>query len=282
MDFVEKVLKGVKDLPTLPTVYSALCDVIANPRSTAEDVAKVISADQASTVKVLRITNSAFFGFRGRIENISRAVVVLGFDEIRNIILASSVINLFDKGRAVERFRPRDFWAHSIAVGLTTRALGKMVGIQHLENFFVMGVLHDIGKLLLFEYMKDEYDQVLALVQEKKCYIREAELEVLGMDHALVGSMVADQWGLPEPIRNAIHYHHVGMVRGEPDLLVACVHLADILARALELGYPGDELIPQPNDCIWEVLKLRPGMIGRIMPSLLRDYESTLHSMLLT
>jgi putative nucleotidyltransferase with HDIG domain len=282
MGLIEKILMKVKDLPTLPAVYSAVCDAIDSPRSTAEDVARVISTDQASTIKVLKIANSAFFGFSGRIETISRAVVVLGYDEIRSFVLSSSVMNLFKKHPILHRFHPRAFWAHSIAVGLITRALGKRMGVVHLENFFVAGILHDIGKLFFFEFAEEDYSRVLTLVDEKGCFIREAELEVLGIDHALAGSMMADQWKLPEPIRNALHYHHFGMVGEEPDLIVACVHLGDILARALTLGNPGDDLVPQPNEGIWEVLKLQPGTIRKMVPVLLRDYEDTIRSMLLS
>jgi len=282
MDLIEKILTRVKDLPTLPSVYSALCDAIASPRSTAEVVARVIAADQASTLKVLKMANSAFFGMSGRIETVSRAVVILGFDEIRNMVLSSSVMDLFKKGKTLHRFHPRAFWAHSIAVGLITRMLGKRMGIVHLENFFVAGILHDIGKLFFFEFAEEVYVRTLRLVDEKDCFIREAELEVMGMDHALAGSMVADQWRLPEPIRNAIHYHHFGMIGGEPDLLVASVHLADILARALTLGYAGEDLLPQPNEGIWEVLKLQPGTVRKMVPSLLRDYDETIQSMLLS
>jgi len=282
MDLIEKILSRVKDLPTLPAVYSALCDAIAAPRSTAEDVARVISADQASALKVLKMANSAFFGFSGRIETVSRAVVVLGLDEIRNLVLSSSVMDLFKKRRSLHRFHPRAFWSHSIAVGLITRALGKKMGIVHLENFFVAGILHDIGKLFFFEFAEEDYARTLAIVDEKDCFIREAELEVLGMDHALAGSMVADQWRLPEPIRNAIHYHHFGTVGGEPDLILASVHLGDILARALTLGFPGEDLLPQPNEDIWDVLKLKPGTIQKMVPGLLRDYEETIRAMLLS
>ena len=109
MNLTEKILKNVKDVPTLPTVYSALSEAMANPQSTASDVAKIVSMDQASAIKILRIANSAFFGFSGRIENIHRAIVVLGFNEVRNLILASSVMNLFSKKESLISFRPSDF-----------------------------------------------------------------------------------------------------------------------------------------------------------------------------
>lgn len=281
MDLIEKILKNVEDLPTLPTVYSALCDVIADPQSTANDVAKVVSMDQASTIRILRIANSAFYGFSGRIENIPRAVMILGFNEVRNLILASSVMNLFSKKKSLTGFRPRDFWAHSIAVGLIARSIGRILGSTDSENFFVAGVLHDIGKLFFLEYAEKDFEKVLASVAENDRLIRDAEVEILGLDHALMGSMLADQWKLPGPIRNAIHYHHFGVVGEKPDLLVASVHVGDILARALELGHPGDPFVPQPNESIWEILKLRPGTISKMVPALLRDYEEALGTILL-
>jgi putative nucleotidyltransferase with HDIG domain len=279
MDLAEKILKNVKDVPTLPTVYSALYDAMANPQSTANDVAKIVSMDQASAIKILRIANSAFFGFSGRIENIHRAIVVLGFNEVRNLILASSVMNLFSKKESLIGFRPSDFWAHSLSVALIARSIGKLAGGINVENFFVAGILHDIGKLYLFEFAEDDFVRVLASVEENSRLIRDAEVEILGMDHALMGSLLADQWTLPEPIRNAIHYHHFGTVGDKPDLLVASVHVGDVLARALELGHPGDSLVPQPNESVWEVLKLRPGMISKMVPSFLRDYEEAVSTM---
>ena len=281
MNLVEKILENVKDVPTLPTVYSALCDAIENPHSTANDVAKIVSMDQASTIRILRIANSAFFGFSGRIENISRAVMIIGFDGVRNLILASSIMNLFTKKRAVTGFKPREFWGHSIAVGLIARLMAKMSGVVNAESFFAAGILHDIGKLYLFEFAENEFMRVLSLAADSNRLIRETEVEVLGMDHALMGSLLADQWRLPEPIRNAIHYHHFGTVGEKTDLLVASVHVADILARAFEMGHPGDNLVPQPNENVWNVLKLRPGMIGRMLPIILREYEEAVRTMLL-
>lgn len=107
MDLVQRILKDAKDLPTLPTVYSALCDLIASSKSNAQAVAELISTDQASASRLLRVANSAFFGFSGKIETISRAVVLLGFDEVRNLILSSSVMNLFQKRKPLLGFRPR-------------------------------------------------------------------------------------------------------------------------------------------------------------------------------
>ena len=279
MNLVEQIVKNVKDVPTLPTVYSALCDAMANPQSTANDVAKIVSMDQASTIKILRIANSSFFGFSGRIENIQRAIVILGFNEVRNLIMASSVMNLFSKKESSTGFRPNDFWAHSLSVGLIARSIGKLAGTVNVENFFVAGILHDIGKLFFYQYAGDDFVRVLSSVEKDNRLIRDAEVDIFGMDHALVGSLLADQWKLPGPIHDAIHYHHFGTVGDKPDVLVASVHIGDILARALGLGHPGDNLVPQPNEGVWEILKLRPGMMSEMVPSLLQDYEEAISKM---
>jgi putative nucleotidyltransferase with HDIG domain len=279
MNPVDKILKNVKDAPTLPTVYTALCDAMANPQSTANDVAKIVSMDQASTVKILRIANSSFFGFSGRIENIQRAIVILGFNEVRNLIMASSVMKIFSRKDALNGFRPSDFWAHSLAVGLIARSVARLAGCPIVENFFVAGILHDIGKLYFYQFAEDDFARVISSVEKENRLIRDAEVEIFGMDHALMGGLLADHWKLPKPIHDAIHYHHFGTAGDEPDLLVASVHVGDILARALGLGHPGDDLVPQPNENVWEVLKLRPGMISKMIPSFLQDYEEAVTKM---
>ena len=279
MNAVDRILKTVKDAPTLPTVYTALCDAMSNPHSTANEVAKIVSMDQASTIKILRIANSSFFGFSGRIENIQRAIVILGFNEVRNLIMASSVMTMFSRKESTTGFKPNDFWAHSLSVGLLARAIGKLAKCTNVENFFVAGILHDIGKLYFYQFAHEEFVRAISSVEKEGRLIRDVEVEVFGMDHALMGSSLADHWKLPEPIRDAIHYHHFGIAGDKPDLLVASVHLGDILARALGLGHPGDDLVPQPSDCIWDILKLQPGMISGMVPSFLQDYEEAVSKM---
>ena len=276
MDLYEKIQNGVQDLPTLPTVYSALSDAMAKPSSTAEEIAEIVSADQASAFRVLKVVNSAFYGFPGRIDSISRAVVILGFDEIRNLILATSVMDIFGKRDSALDFRPGDFWAHSIAVGLLTRMIGQAAGVVAQENLFVAGVVHDIGKLAFFELAEEEFARALSYAAERNCPIRDAEQEVLGLDHAQAGMLLAEQWRLPLSLKNAIRFHHEGRVANKPDAVVGAVHVADFVARALEMGYPGDSLVPQPNEQVWESLRMREKAFEEAVPGLMRQYQDTI------
>jgi HD-like signal output (HDOD) protein len=279
MTLVEKIIQNIRDLPTLPTVYLSLSETIADPSSTAEDVSRIVSCDQGSTSRVLRLANSVLYGFPGQIETISRAVVVLGFDEVRNLVLATSVLDLFSKSDSAFRFRPVDFWAHSVAVGIATRLIGQAARMPNAENCFIAGILHDIGKLVFFEYAEKEFSR--ALDQAIKCQVSlaEAEKEFLGLDHSTGGWLLVENWNLPPDIQQAIRSHHSGTADDRADPLAAAVHIADILARALELGYGGDELIPRPNDRAWQVLNLSPQRLGDITDDLLQHFQGTVDIM---
>lgn len=280
MSAIEKVLSGVNSLPTLPTVYTSLSAAIEDPRTTTDQLAKIISSDQASAFKVLKVANSPFYGFRGKIDNITQAILYLGFNEVRNIVFALSVINFFAKDKVLQKFKPVDFWAHSIGVGIATRMIGGAAGERNLENFFLGGIFHDIGKLLFFEYANKEYVKVMDVVESKNCSIREAETEIFGMDHARAGYLLAEKWKLPQRIQNIISNHHSCIIMDKSDKLVAAVHAGDIFARSLELGYAGDSLIPEPNARIWDVLNLPKGFFLNSRSKLKEDFEVTIKMML--
>lgn len=280
MEIIEKITNSIKDLPTLPTIFYTISEAMENPRSTTEDIAKIVATDQASAFKVLKVANSPFFGFRGRIETIPQAILHLGFNELKNIILALSVIKFFSKSKYSERMKPKDFWAHSIAAGICTRMLGASIKANNLEHYFLAGILHDIGKLLLLDLLGEKYLNVFAVIEEKNCLIREAERLSIGIDHAEAGRLLAERWRLPAVVKNTIYYHHSGLNDGKPDSLVACVHMADIAVRMFELGNPGDNLVPQPNLKALDSLPLSATIFTDIAPALMADFNQTISHIL--
>lgn len=282
MDFEKYIINLAKDFPTLPTVYTALSEAMSNPRSTAADLSGIIATDKSSASKVLRVANSPIYGFSGQIDTISKAVFYIGFNEIKNLVAASSTIDMFSKAKASLNFSPVDLWKHSVAVGVITRIIGQSLGIRSLENYFLAGILHDLGKLLFYEYADVEYGRALKLVLEKKISIREAEIQALGISHTVAGELLAERWRLPLPIRNAIRYHTTGVVpNGEPDVMLAAVHVANIVARAMELGFPGDDLIPEPNKKAFEILKLPSDFFTKMSDKIYFDYEQSVALILL-
>ena len=280
MTIVEKIEDGIENLPTLPTIYSSLSEALSNTRTTVDDLAKIISSDQASSFKVLKVVNSPFYGFSGRIDTISRAILYLGFNEIQNIVLALSIINLFSKKKIVHSFRPVDFWAHSIGVGTAARLIGDALGITKLENFFVAGILHDIGKLVFFDQFPAEYEEALKYAENNKITVLDAEKKIIGIGHVFAGELLAAKWKLPLSLRNAIAFHHSGFVNGRLDLLVTAVHLGDVAARSLELGFPGDDFIPRPNPKVDETIVLPNELFAKMKDSLLVSFNETVSLLL--
>ena len=281
-DLKWKIQRHIFDLPTLPAPLDALSEVMNDPKANVEDAARVISADQASAFKVLKFVNSAYFGMPRRVDSISRAIVIMGFEEVRNLILASSVIDSFSDVDDSSPFRPKEFWSHSIAVGLLSRMIGSESGFKKTENFFVSGILHDVGKLVLFLAAKEKFCEAQELAQSEGRLARDTEVEVLGMDHSQAGALLADRWRVPEPIKNVIRHHHHGTLPGTRDALVSAVHVSDVVARMLELGHPGDDLVPPLNHTVWESLPLRDGAFKRIIPNVVLHHQDSVETLLKT
>jgi HD-like signal output (HDOD) protein len=273
-------MEAIQEFYTLPTVYSSLMEILNDPSATIQSASDLIVCDQASTGKVLKIVNSPFYGYAGQIDTISRAVVILGFNEIYNLILSSGIMDFFTPLESLSRFQPVEFWRHSIAVGIATKTLGRLTGQPKQENYFIAGVLHDIGKLIFFQRAKETFSWALELSEIEKQPISRTELKLFGMDHAQAGALLAVHWHFPEPTIRAIQYHEQGVSSQKGDVLTAAVHLGNILARALELGNGGDDLIPQPNQEALELLNLKPGALTEMIPPLLKDYDEICQTIL--
>jgi putative nucleotidyltransferase with HDIG domain len=272
--------EAIQEFYTLPTVYSSLMDILNDPSSTLQSVSDIIACDQASASKVLKIVNSSFYGYPGQIDTISRAVEVLGFSEIYSLILSSGIMDFFNPLESLSRFQPVEFWRHSIAVGIAAKTLGRLTGQRKQENYFIAGVLHDIGKLLFFQQAKETFSWALELSEIEKQPISRMELKLFGIDHAQAGASLAAHWHFPETTIRAIQYHEQGVSPQKDEVLAAAVHLGNILARALELGNGGDDLIPQPSREALELLNLKPGTLTEMIPSLLKDYNEICQTLL--
>ncbi|HMK64994.1 MAG TPA: HDOD domain-containing protein [Thermodesulfobacteriota bacterium] len=272
--------EAIQEFYTLPTVYSSLIEILNDPASTIEMVSDLIACDQASASKVLKIVNSPLYGYSGQIDTISRAVVILGFNEIYSLILSSGIMDFFTPLESLSRFQPVEFWRHSIAVGIAAKNLGRLTGQPRQENYFIAGVLHDIGKLIFFQQARETFSWALELSEIEKQPISSMESKLFSLDHGRAGALLAAQWHFPEPTIRAIQYHEQGGSPQKGDVLVAAVHLGNILARALELGNGGDDLIPRPNPEALELLNLKPGALTGMIPSLLKDYDEICQTLL--
>jgi putative nucleotidyltransferase with HDIG domain len=256
---IQRVLGKIDKLPSLPFIVSTLNDLIRNPNTSASDIHKVIMKDQALSARVLKLVNSAFYGFSERISSISHAIVILGFNTVKNVALTASVLNMFggSETKDGENFDRKAFWIHSLAVAGTAKLIASRVRLPSAEDIFVAGLMHDIGKLVLDQFVHEQFVEVLKVVKEKNIHIKEAENEVLdGVNHCQVGAWLATRWKLPTALVQMIGFHHRPALDDQFLKPVSCVHLADILVRTLGIGNGGDNTVPQICPEAWEALGL--------------------------
>jgi len=271
---IKRVIEGTSSLPALPVILDRATRMLDDPDVSASDVGRIIIKDQSIASKVLRLVNSAFYGCQRQISTISQAVVILGFNTVRNVILSVSVFEAFSKDSKADGFDKYRFWEHSIACGVATRAIGKHLGVKDPEEAFVGGLLHDIGKLVLEQSLPDEFVKVLHLVKDMGISILEAEEVVLATTHPEVGRCLSQKWNLPQALEETIAFHHNPTAAETHLKLVSAVHLADSSVKGLGIGYSGDELVPPIDRRIWDGLRLNLDVFGRWLREIDDEVES--------
>lgn len=231
-------VQSIIQLPALPTIAMEVVELVDNPKTSASRLGKVISTDQALTAKVLKIANSPFYGFPRKISTIDFAIIVLGYDALKEIVISISLVSSLQR-KSDAHFDAKAFWDHSILSGVLARRLARDLGYRVSGEVFVGGLLHDMGISVLHRYFKNEYRRITEIIKETDLTALEAEESVLGVTHADVGGWLAERWNLPNHLVEAITMHHTpGLAKQNKDL-VALIHCADIFAWRMN---------PQPMD----------------------------------
>jgi len=270
---LKRIVRRIRDLPTLPRTVLRITELINNPRSSASDLAGVITDDQVLTARLLRLVNSAFYGFPQQISTVTRAIVLIGFDAIRNLLLTTSVFDLFAKTKAGDQQKLEKFWDHSMACAVGAKVIANHLRYEKVEELFVAGLLHDIGKIIEMLYLQDDFARVEALVMEENILMVRAEEKLLAYTHAEVGRLLAERWNLPAKLANAISYHHQPDLAAENAMEASIVHLTDIFARALNVGSGGDSKMPALNPSAWELLQIKPDAIGILLEGIEKEFQ---------
>ncbi len=281
MKLINNIISKIDDFPTLPTIYTKLNEVTSDPKSTATDVANIIAQDQASATKVLRLVNSPAFGFQRAVTTISQAVVLLGFDEIKNIVLTISIIDTFKDIGNSNYLKPIDLWKYSIAMGIVSRAIAEDIKVESSEKVFLCGILHGIGKLLFMKMLPDLYEKVLSYSYENKVSTRETEVKIIGMHNSTAGRLLAEKWNLPPDIKNVIKFYNIGDNGGEFDLNIAIVHVASVVVDILELGSSGEFKERSINPMAFNKLGLSNDFFTENLSRILAEYRESIDLLLI-
>jgi putative nucleotidyltransferase with HDIG domain len=263
----EKIVTSVLKVAALPEVVLKFSEAIKDPLTSNQDLENIVSEDSALAAKVLMIANSALFNFPSKIDTIANAITIIGHKQLSEIILSCSIVAMF-KDIPQDVIDMEQFWKHSIAVATAARIIASSRREQNIEKYFTAGLLHDIGKLIIFVEASKYAVEVLKQCSEKKELMHKVEKEVLGFDHAKLGAMLLKKWKLPDEVVAAVYYHHMPSVSSGNIIAPATIHLADILSHALQFGSSGEEFVPTFNEKAWKALDLETEVIGPVLEQL--------------
>jgi HD-like signal output (HDOD) protein len=253
-DRIRRITESIIGLPTLPTVVAKMIDLVDNPKTSASSLARLIASDQALTARILKLANSAYYGFSREISTVNMAIVVLGFNTVKDMGLSLSVFDVFKSGKQSAVFDPARFWEHSIACGIASRTIARTYRPRYSGEAFVAGLLHDIGKVILNQYFQPEFLAIIE-AQKKGATLEEAETGIIGTHHTQIGSWLAEKWNLPRIISRALLFHHEPWSAPKDSTLVAMVSLADHLCHSCGFSHSGRLQPASPDERLWSMFK---------------------------
>jgi putative nucleotidyltransferase with HDIG domain len=252
-DLLRKKIEGARNLPTLSVVVAKVTEMIRNPRTTAAQVAVAISEDPALSARVLKMVNSSFYGFSQRVTTVSHAIVILGFNAVRSIVMAVSVFDALGKSGGSSKLE--ELWEHAITVAVAADAVAKEMGLKsEKEEAFVAGLLHDVGKVALAHVVPESVEAIWQRVEQEQGWVGQAEERVLGVSHPEVGAWLTESWKFPASLQAAVRLHHLPEQAQEHRKLVMVVHVADLVARVLNIGSGWDRTFPPCSSRAWKEL----------------------------
>ena len=255
-----KLIRNKIKLPSLPVIFSQINEAISDPKSSATHVANIINKDSSLSARLLKIVNSALYGFPSRIDTISRAVAIIGTKQLSILALGTSALAVF-KDIPSDLLDMRLFWKHSIACGIIARIIASYKNDKMTERFFLAGLLHDIGRLIMLKYLPLQAKEALLRAKRTNRLLCTTEEEVTGFNHAAIGSILVKEWKLPATLENAIRYHH-NCSECKISLEPAVVHLSDIITNALGIGTSGEQFVPSLNTKAWEEIGMSTGVLA--------------------
>ncbi len=260
---------AINQLPALPTTLDEVTRIMESPGASTEQIARVISVDQALTAKVLRMVNSPVYGFPGRISTLQHALMLLGFNVIRGLIISTAVFDAMNKSMM-------GLWEHSLACSLCCAEIARATERKNPEEFAVAGLLHDLGKAVFILQLPEAKAEVDNLVRAQDLSFLEAEIKVLGFGHDRVNKWLAEQWNLPLVLREGMIHHHKPLSAEFHPEVAAAVQLGDFFARLFSCGFSGDDGVSRVDPRSLKLLGINQKLLEGILDSVSEEMFSAL------
>ena len=261
----DKILASIKEIPSLPTAAVEAVQMLQNPDVSISKLSKTIEYDPSLTTNVLRMANSAYFGASRQIESLKQAIVRLGTNNVFRLVVASAVAPMASKAVKGYDIPAGELWLHSVAVAIGADALRESLEIDVSGVIFTAGLLHDIGKIVLGNFNDIDIKAVLTMALNHNVSFDEAELAVLGIDHAEVGALLLEHWKLPKSITECVRWHHYPKHFPGDLNLISLIHVADNLCMTMGIGLGIDGLKHRVDDEAVKRLKLNSKTTEKVL-----------------
>ncbi len=243
-------VEKIESLPTIPPILKKILSVIEDPKVSLQKITDFVSSDPSLTARILKMVNSPVYGFPGRISSVSHAMVILGLNAVKGLLLGVSVFEIMKKSMI-------GLWEHSLSTAIFARIIAIKKELQSPEEISIGGLLHDIGKVILIIALKDEYLKIIDSVQGGERLLYEVERENFGITHAEVGGIIAKKWNFPLKLIEPMMYHHRPQMSEKFKMETAVVHLANTFALSRGVGYSGEVYVPSVHPSLSEILNFK-------------------------
>lgn len=270
---LEELIASAPKLGSYAGVLRKLDRLIADAQTTMTEICSVIEQEPALAAKMLQLGNTCFFGFARRVETVFETVCLIGIQQVRDLVATATILSTFE-GISSDYVDMESFWQHSLACAVAARILAIERQLPKPENYFTAGLLHDIGRQVLFTSLPKHTQKILALYSSKRLLLREAEVKVLGYDHAEIGAALLQAWHYPFRLIHAVRFHHAAMSTGAYQMEAGIVHLADFLVCSMEFGCTGETRIPPLNMKVWERIGLSTNALESVTQSIDEQYNA--------
>ncbi len=266
----EDIIKHIDRLPGFSMTVSKVISLSNDLRASPKDLIHAISLDPVLTAEALRLINSAYFGMKQQVSSLNRAVVLLGVNTIKNVAIGSAVIGAIKMRNNFNYFTSDQFWEHSLGVATGSKILAARLGVppQDRDEYFIAGLLHDIGKVILVQHLPDEFARLTNPAYRPGEFKSVVEKEALGVNHAELGMLIAKKWELPPLLLETINEHHAPRFGSDSDRLKAAVHLSDWYCNQNEIGIKNRHGMEMLSPEVWDILAVPERNAGDVFVNL--------------
>ena len=271
---IEKYIKGMPSLPVTVTKVKEVCD---NPRTSPMDLYKVISLDPVLMGKVMKLINSAYYGLSGRVTSLVRAIIMLGMNTVKNLALSTSVMGIINENYCQSMENSKRFWQHSLSTAIAAKILARELGKDRntSEEYFIGGMLHDIGKIPILACFSDEYQKIMEGCEKRGIAVFESEKRYFQFDHSLSGRIIARQWNLGGQLESVISAHHdpLSMAGSQDRDIVYVISVSDYFTNSIGLSYSEGFCAVKPDDVVFTDSGITDEMLEKIRGTLIAELE---------